>query len=230
MLPDPATRISDLHLRWHVFRCRRKSDTSSRFLLELARCVARSPQGPQAPPFLEIGTRSGGSALLILRVLASIYGRTGHPPLVMTVDPYGSRPYEGEPHVYDARHYGEMKRRLAGYPNHIHYMMDSELFLGDLDHLYIWLGGRKRPLDRFTMVYLDGSHDPAIVWAEIEQLVPRVVPGGFVIVDDTDWFDGAVRGRLDTSASQLGVRLRHHEKQSILQVTMSPGQGAASKA
>ena len=28
---------------------------------------------------------------------------------------------------------------------------------------------------------------------EIERLLPRVVPGGFLIVDDTDWFDGAIR-------------------------------------
>lgn len=203
-------------LWWHVFRCRRKSDTKSRFLLELARAVAAAPRasaGSTAPPLLEIGTRSGGSALLMLRVLADVY-RDGQPPFVLTVDPYGGRPYEGAPFVYDERHYRAMKRALAPYANHVHYMMDSELFLRELDHLYLWADGAKRPIDRFTLVYLDGSHDPDIVWQEIVTLLPRVVPGGSLIVDDTDWFDGAVRRRLDAAAPQLGVQVRHNGKQS----------------
>ena len=220
--PDLARNIPDLLLRWHVFRYRRRSDTSTRFLLEIARCVARAPRGPRVPPFLEIGTRTGGSALLMLRVLDSIYGGKCHPPLVLTVDPYGSRPYEGTAHRYNERHYSAMKRALARYPNHIHYMMDSELFLREIEQLYLWSAGTKHGIERFTLVYLDGSHDPAIVWNEIEQLVPRVIPGGFVIVDDTDWFDGAIRRRLDAAASQLGVTLRHREKQSVLEVITPP--------
>src|SRR5713226_2818726 len=134
----------DLRLRWHVFRCRRQSDTRSRFLLELARAVARAPRAPDAAPMLEIGTRSGGSALLMLRVLRMVYRGLGPPPMVLTVDPYGARPYEGAPFVYDERHYRAMKRNLAGYANHVHYMMDSELFVRELEHLYLWGGGVKR--------------------------------------------------------------------------------------
>src|SRR6266568_3401298 len=105
--PSDATGsdVSELRLRWHVFRCRRKSDTKTRFLRELARVVARAPrptQGKTAPPLLEIGTSAGGSALLMLRVLDDVY-RGGHPPFVLTVDPYGARPYEGAPFVYEAR-------------------------------------------------------------------------------------------------------------------------------
>ena len=212
---DPSSP-SDLVLRWHVFRCRRKSDTRTRFLLELARCVTRAPRGPSAPPLLEIGTRSGGSALLMLRVLRSVYGAATAVPLVLTVDPYGSRPYEGAPFVYDARHYGAMKRTLASYPNHVHYMMDSELFLRELDSLYRWAEGVKRPFDRFTLVYLDGSHDPDIVWGEFQRLWPRVISEGFLIIDDTDWFGGAVRRRIDAVAPELGADVRHNGKQSIL--------------
>jgi Methyltransferase domain len=208
-------------LWWHVFRCRRKSDTKSRFLLELARTVAgapRAPAGSTAPPLLEIGTRSGGSAMLMLRVLADVYQGGGQPPFVLTVDPYGGRPYEGAPFVYDERHYRAMKRALAPYANHVHYMMDSELFLRELDHLYLWANGAKQPIDRFTLVYLDGSHDPDIVWQEIVTLLPRLVAGGTLIVDDTDWFDGAVRHRLDAAAPGLGVggRVRHNGKQSLV--------------
>ncbi len=215
---DPRVRLSERLLRWHVSRCRRHSDTRPEFLLEIARCVAMVPHGPDAAPLLEIGTRSGGSAMLMLRVLDSIYKHEARPPMVITVDPYGSRPYEGEPYVYDERHYGKMKKNLAPYTNHIHYMMDSELFLRELDNIYLWSDGTKHGLNKFSVVYLDGSHDPTIVWSEIERLLPRVVPGGFLIVDDTEWFDFAVRKKLDAAAPGWGITMRHTKKQSILRV------------
>jgi len=218
--PSDATGsdVSELRLRWHVFRCRRKSDTKTRFLRELARVVARAPrptQGKTAPPLLEIGTSAGGSALLMLRVLDDVY-RGGRPPFVLTVDPYGARPYEGAPFVYDARQYRAMKRALARYANHVHYMMDSGLFLQELEHLYLWADGARQPLDKFTLIYLDGSHDPDTVWREIETLLPRLVPGGTMVVDDTDWFEDAVRRRLDAAAPGLGVQVRHNGKQSLI--------------
>jgi cephalosporin hydroxylase len=211
--------MTELGLRWHVFRCRRKSDTSTRFLLELARCVVNSPRSPDPAPLIEIGTRAGGSALLMLRVLDALYPRGARRPTVLTVDPYGTRPYEGAPFVYDERHYRAMKRALARYANHIHYMMDSELFIELLDRMYLWSNGAKQPIDRLTLAYLDGSHDPDLVWREIQALLPRIVPGGHLIVDDTDWFDGAVRDRLNEAAPRLPGSLRHNGKQSIVTVT-----------
>lgn len=195
-------------------RCRRKSDTKGRYLLSLARCVAAAPHGPDAAPLLEIGTRSGGSALLLLRVLRSIYRDATPPPWVLTVDPYGRRPYEGAPFIYDETHYLAMKRCLAPYGNHVHFLMESGDFVRILDGLTLWRSGTRRPIDRFTLVYLDGSHDPDIVWSEVTALLPRVVPGGFLVVDDTDWFDGAVRHRLDAA----GWNVRHDGKQSVVRV------------
>ena len=218
--------MSELGLRWHVFRARRKSDTSTRFLLELARCVARAPRGPDPAPILEIGTRAGGSALLILRVLDDVYRAGTRRPLLVTVDPYGSRPYEGAPFEYDERHYRAMKRALARYGNHVHYMMDSAVFIDLLPRLSLWVNGAKRPLERFTLVYLDGSHDPDIVWREIDTLLPMVVPGGYLIVDDTDWFEGAVRRRLDDARASLPGPLRHNGKQSIVSVEAGGGRGS----
>jgi hypothetical protein len=213
-----SERPGEARLRWEVFRCRRKSDTRTQYLLELARSVVLAPRSADPASLLEIGTRSGGSALLMLRLLDLVYPAGTGRPLVLTVDPYGTRPYEGAPFVYDDRHYLAMKRHLSRYPNHIHYMMDSELFLSLLDQLYLWVDATRRPLSTFLLVYLDGSHDPDVVWSEIERLLPRVVPGGFLIVDDTDWFEGAVRRRLDAAAGRLPGSLRHNGKQSIIQV------------
>ncbi len=217
--PDGDRTPSKIRLRWEVFRCRRKSDTRTQYLLELARAVAGLPRSDDPPPLLEIGTRSGGSALLMLRILGLVYPAGTRRPLVLTVDPYGTRPYEGAPFVYDDRHYLAMKRALASHPNHIHYMMDSELFLTLLDQLYLWIDGERRPISKFSLVYLDGSHDPEVVWGEIERLLPRVVPGGFLVVDDTDWFEASVRKRLDAAAGRLRGPLRHNGKQSIIQVS-----------
>ena len=211
-----------LRLRWEVFRCRQKSDTKTRFLLELGRAVLATPWKDDSPPLLEIGTRAGGSALLILRLLDLVYRPPTRPPLLLTVDPYGSLAYAGGPHEYDDRHYRAMKRTLAGYANHVHYMMDSELFLRQLDQLYLWRAGSRISLNHFSLVYLDGSHDPAVVWAEIECLLPRVIPGGFLIVDDTDWFEGTIRRRLDAAAARLPIALRHHGKQTIVTVVDPP--------
>jgi hypothetical protein len=206
--------VSDLELRWLVLRSRRQSDTKSRYLLSLARCVAAAPRAPDAAPLLEIGTRKGGSALVMLRVLRALYRNGPSPPWLLTVDPYGRRPYEGAPFIYDEAHYIAMKRALARYGNHVHFLMESTDFLRVLDGLALWRAGVRRPVDRFTLVYLDGSHDPGIVWSEVESLVPRVVPGGFLIIDDTDWFDGAVRRRLDAT----GWNVRHDGKQSVVRV------------
>jgi hypothetical protein len=210
--------IDTLRLRWEVFRCRQKSDTKTEFLMELARAVVATPRSADPPPYLEIGTRAGGSALLILRLLDLVYPQPARRPLVLTVDPYGSLPYPGAPFQYDDRHYRAMKQALAGYANHVHYMMDSELFLRQLDELYLWRAGLRVSFDQLSLVYLDGSHDPDVVWGEIERLLPRVIPGGFLIVDDTDWFDGAVRRRLEATAPSLPIRVRHHGKQSIVSV------------
>jgi predicted O-methyltransferase YrrM len=218
---------STLRLRWEVFVCRRKSDTRTQFLLELARAVVATPRSADPPPFLEIGTRSGGSALLMLRLLKVIYAPPVRRPLVLTVDPYGSLPYAGAPFEYDARHYRAMKQALAGYANHIHYMMDSELFLRLLDQMYLWRGSSKLHFNQFSLVYLDGSHDPTVVWAEIEHLLPRIIPGGFLIVDDTDWFDQAIRHQLEAEAPRLPITLRHHGKQTIITVDPGPPQGIA---
>ena len=213
-----------LRLRWEVFRCRQKSDTKTRFLLELARAVVTAPRSADPPPVLEIGTRSGGSALLILRLLDLVYPPPARRPLVLTVDPYGSLPYAGAPFQYDDRHYRAMKQALAGYANHVHYMMDSELFLRQLDQLYVWRAGSRLSFDHFSLVYLDGSHDPTVVWPEIERLLPRIIPGGFLIVDDTDWFDGAIRLRLEAAAPRLPITVCHHGKQTIITVDPDPPQ------
>ena len=71
-----------------------------------------------------------------------------------------------------------------------------------------------RHLLSLARMNLDGSHEPRIVWSEIERLAPRVVPGGFLVVDDTDWFDGAVRRRLDAT----GWNVRHEGKRSVVRV------------
>ena len=156
---DSERTPGEARLRWEVFRCRRKSDTRTQYLLELARAVTLAPRSDDPAPLLEIGTRSGGSALLMLRILELVYPAGTRRPPVLTVDPYGTRPYEGAPFVYDDRHYLAMKRALASHANHIHYMMDSELFLKRVfpglaltKHFFRGICCRERSLFRFYSV------------------------------------------------------------------------------
>ena len=35
----------------------------------------------------------------------------------------------------------------------------------------------------------------SVVWFEVERLLPRVIPGGYLIVHDSHWKGGAIRPR-----------------------------------
>jgi hypothetical protein len=102
-------------------------------------------------------------------------------------------------------------------------MMDSKLFLRQLGDLYLWRDGARLGFHRFSLVYLDGSHDPDIVWSEVESLLHRVTPGGFLVIDDTDWFEGAVRKRIDQAAPRFSGTVRHHGKQTIISLGAERG-------
>lgn len=71
------------------------------------------------------------------------------------------------------------------------------------------------------------TQDWHVIAAAIEWLrgQPRIVSGGFLIVDDTDWFDSAVRRKLDAAVQDWDVTMRHTEKQSIIHVNVAVAPG-----
>jgi len=39
----------------------------------------------------------------------------------------------------------------------------------------------------FDLIHIDGNHDTAVVMADLHAYVPRLKPGGFVVLDDASW-------------------------------------------
>lgn len=135
---------------------------------------------------LEIGTRAGGSALLMLTMLQELYDH--NPPLLLTVDPYGCKPYDPCDDVgyYGAAAYTSMRGLLAKYENHAHYYMASEEFLSRIPGSSYWHHALKRIVGNFTFVLLDGDHTPDGVRQDLSGVWPHVALGGVVLIDNAN--------------------------------------------
>lgn len=162
---------------------------------------------------VEVGTRNGGSALLFLSLLSWLYP-ISHRPCLFTVDPYGSKPYNGGDvsgvPIYTDMNYIMMKKLLAPWPNHSHYFMRSEDFFTRLHHLPYWRPGVSTmrlqsaidnspvsaPIgDRFeakdlAFCLLDGEHDALTIDIELTMLFskrsPWMAKRGIAVVDNVN--------------------------------------------
>ncbi len=169
------------------------NDKYDKMLSVLAEYLIKTPKKLNQPPFLEIGTRGGGSALLMLKIIEKKFKDS----FLITVDPYGDKPYDDKPWTYGEDFYKEMKKILSSYGNHIHYYMTSEDFLSIMDSINFWHQGKKKNFSKFSFVFLDGSHLPQNVKMEFKILFPRLIKGGYMVVDNTDYFDNHLRNYFD---------------------------------
>lgn len=161
-------------------------DDSLRFVLEqLLLAHQAAPNGPT----LEVGTYKAGTSVAMLHVLAQSY-RTA-PPYLVTVDPYGGKPYRGGdvqvvPQAYEDQIYTIAKQVLSGDSNHAHFTMTGVQFLRRCVGTTYWRYGVERMLDRFTFAFLDGDHDYATVTEEVELLLPVMASRGRIVIDNVD--------------------------------------------
>lgn len=151
---------------------------------------------PSEYPFLEIGTRKGGSALFLMQAI--IDSNNPNRPLI-TVDPFGSKPYnwddkkeDGNP--YDDKMYKETMFRLSkfAFENnvlHIHYKMTSSNFIKIFPQIEIW-SSYKFNQNMFAFVYLDGDHSTGTVEMEIGWFMNKIVSGGILLLDDFEFHLG----------------------------------------
>lgn len=148
--------------------------------------------------FLEIGTRAGDSAKRVLNAIAN----SGVGRWFFTVDPYGMRPYPMGAHVcvldYDDVMYRRTMRNLYALAddlgvNYCHWRMTSVDFLHNvLDRqIEFWSGGASFQQSgvragsfQIGFAYLDGEHVPETVLEELRWVLPRLAPGGVILVDD----------------------------------------------
>lgn len=149
----------------------------------------------QAPGGLsvEVGTRQGGSALMMLHSLELLYSEEKLPAL-FTVDPYGWKPYQGGdihpsqplPRLYGESEYKHMKQLLADFPNHFHWPMESLIFCEIADRIRYWHRGMQCQVKNLTFVFLDGDHDAGTIEKELVWFGNRLHPLGLIVVDNVD--------------------------------------------
>lgn len=138
---------------------------------------------------LEIGTWKGATALAFARIMAAL---APHHFLV-TVDPYGDKPYQGiqgEHVLFGDKEYVAMRTRLAPVAKHVHFKTTSAEFL-DLAAQHrcgTWNEGTVMTFSPFSFVLVDGDHDAASVMADVHFLMDHdlVRRGGIVIVDNVN--------------------------------------------
>lgn len=131
--------------------------------------------------FLEIGTHVGSSAMVLLEELYI-------DNFLVTVDPWGDKPYEMSPSLYSDEDQREAVGKLSGYSskykkNWTHFKMLSLDFLTRIQPCQTWYGGKSLSYD-WSLVLLDGVHTFETVRREIGLLLPFLRKGSVLIVDD----------------------------------------------
>jgi hypothetical protein len=128
---------------------------------------------------IEVGSRSGGSAYLFLLLIQALYEGPLYPTL-FTVDPYGRKPYaeygQEATMLYGDDHYVAMKKLLAPFANHAHFLLDSREFFARLGGARFWRDLGRRDEKYWTaegvvgdpsFVFLDGDHSMEGIAADL---------------------------------------------------------------
>jgi hypothetical protein len=56
-------------------------------------------------------------------------------------------------------------------------------------------------LEKYSFVFLDGSHDPEVVMKEVAYFLPRIEVGGSVVIDDTEQLGGKINPYMEKLSS-----------------------------
>lgn len=160
---------------------------SLQFLADSFRLAHRRAPGGLS---IEVGTRRGGSAFLMLSMIRDLYPERDR-PMLFTVDPYGKKPYFGGDGIvseglYGAEEYLAMKRLLSGFSNHAHWYLESSDFFLAAPTLRYWHRGELRRMDKISFALLDGDHDHLTISAEVLSLFDLMAPAGVILVDNVD--------------------------------------------
>lgn len=169
---------------------------------------------------LEIGTFHGGSAYLFM-------GLNSHKTnnYLVTVDPYGSKPYES--FMEYTEEFNDAVQREAMYAlaararelkiNWHHYKNTSLDFLKHIQPLGCWYSGEEIRYSWDT-VFLDGEHTWKIVLEEIKLLLPYMSSKGKIIIDNID-FAQLDKENMEEKVLSLGIP---HEKLGSTMMVLSP--------
>ena len=150
--------------------------------------------------FLEIGTHVGSSAMILMEELKE-------DNFLVTVDPWGSKPYVKSNCLYGNDFQREAIRKLSDYAfnekkNWTHFKMLSLDFLTRIQPCQTWYGGKSLSYD-WSLALLDGEHTFETVRREISLLLPFMRSGSALIIDDLQ-HDGMDIPGMEKLGSQIG--------------------------
>jgi predicted O-methyltransferase YrrM len=166
--------------------CKQRSDHSAGFEYLYERICDKSLTLPKECPFLEIGTRAGGSALLMMEAIRH------QDRVFVTVDPYGKTYKSGGdwPAIGEDTYRDTMKvlfeTAWLNHITHVHYRMTSQCFMDINPASYLWIENRLIK-EQYGVVYLDGEHVDSVVMAELNFFIPRMHDNGLIIIDDVSY-------------------------------------------
>lgn len=166
------------------------SDNGANGLKELALRFFDAHQSAPGGLSLEVGTREGGGAWLMAKLLEHIYvERKDTPiPMLITVDPYGSKPYKAGPRVsaydYGDQYYIASKQLLSPFNFHTHFLLRDVDFLDRVVGLPYWRLGQPYMFTNFSYVMLDGEHDTPSIEIAIEKLMPHMLSKSIIHIDN----------------------------------------------
>lgn len=204
-----------------VSECLPHSDMKHPEFTALAREFVRAHTAAPLGASVEIGTRRGGSALLMLMLLVKQkqYDQLLGPlPMVFSVDPYGGKPYNGGngifPGLYGDVEYRAMRALLAPFTNHAHFLMTSSDFLrmaagvGSGTWRYWHEGNEQRLVNNTSFVLHDGQHDAPSIASDLRDLLAwKFLPaGGRIVIDNVD-VDPATKGAVAGIAGDYGAEV-----------------------
>lgn len=137
-------------------------------------------------PFVEIGTRAGGSAILFLNAIKNTSN------FLITIDPYGkSYLADGEWPPIGEDMYRSANFHIANFCQcfevlHVPYRMTSKDFFKTWETTNLWIEG-KTCTSPFGVVYLDGEHTEEMVTKELLWFIPKMHANGLMIIDDISY-------------------------------------------
>lgn len=150
---------------------------------------------------VEIGSHSGRTAAFLAETLSEI----GAANLVLSIDPFERVPKDRlNPQGKYRRYRKTMRDRnlqdrcvaLVGYSHHV----------------------AAAVADRIGLLLVDGNHEYASVQQDLALFCPKVLPGGFVFLDDyTNTYPGVVRATEEFVAAAPDFELLHRSYFAILQ-------------
>lgn len=160
----------------------------------LAKVAAAAPDGI----LVEIGFRAGTG------VMSMIEGNNNpNKNLYIAIDPFGNIPFREGKGVRRLDYTNE--RRKATLNNFYNYLSNTndvinfiffnlesvEFFDRYSDGIPDYFSGAKVIRTDYAMAHLDGQHDTETVLKEVQFFIPRTLPNGFIVIDNTEqgWMD-----------------------------------------